>query len=220
MSCPAGALRIRVYAGVDPVTKRRHDLVEIIPPGPQAEKKARAVRDRLVSQVEERRNPRTNATVDQLLARYLNQFDGAPNTLTLWSPLRPADGRVGGPLGGVDLSAGECPGRNVVAATHDQHPARAGDDRYRHGGRSSGGGSGSAASCTSCESAARAAPATGVVAAVAAGRPADPRSAPATAVRRPSQQGVGRRRCRGPRRSSAVGPRTAGRRAHARMVPQ
>jgi integrase len=31
---------VRVYAGVDPVTKRRHDLVEIIPPGPQAERKA------------------------------------------------------------------------------------------------------------------------------------------------------------------------------------
>ncbi|GAY11639.1 mobile element protein [Pseudonocardia sp. N23] len=30
----------------------------------------------------EKRNPRTSATVDQLLARYLDQFDGAPNTLT------------------------------------------------------------------------------------------------------------------------------------------
>jgi integrase len=38
---------------------------------------ARAVRDRLVSQVEENRNARTTATVDQLLERYLDQFDGA-----------------------------------------------------------------------------------------------------------------------------------------------
>jgi integrase len=60
---PSGALRVRVYAGVDPVTKRRHDLVEIIPPDPQAEKEAYAARDRLVNQVEERRNSRTNATV-------------------------------------------------------------------------------------------------------------------------------------------------------------
>ncbi len=81
---PSGALRVRVYAGVDPVTKRRHDLVEIIPPGPHAERRARAARDRLVSQVPERRNPRTTATVDQLLDRYLDQFDGAPNTLTLY----------------------------------------------------------------------------------------------------------------------------------------
>lgn len=29
------------------------------------------------------RSPRTSATVDQLLDRYLDQFDGAPNTLTL-----------------------------------------------------------------------------------------------------------------------------------------
>jgi integrase len=80
----SGALRVRVYAGIDPVTKKRHTLTEVIEPGPQAERKARAARDRLVSQVEERRNPRTSATVDQLLERYLDQFDGAPNTLTLY----------------------------------------------------------------------------------------------------------------------------------------
>ena len=66
---PSGALRVRVYAGQDPVSKRRHDLIEIIPPGPGADKEARRVRDRLISQVEERRNPRTKATVDQLLER-------------------------------------------------------------------------------------------------------------------------------------------------------
>lgn len=81
---PSGALRVRVYAGVDPVTKRRHDLIEIIPPGPGADKQARRTRDRLISQVGERRNPRTNATVDQLLERYLDQFDGAASTLTLY----------------------------------------------------------------------------------------------------------------------------------------
>ena len=29
---PSGAYRVRVYAGVDPITKGRHDLVEVIPP--------------------------------------------------------------------------------------------------------------------------------------------------------------------------------------------
>jgi integrase len=82
---PSGARRVRVYAGVDPVTKKRHDLVEIIPPGPQADRKARAARDRLVSQVEEKRNPRTSATVDQLLQRYLDQFDGADSTKALYT---------------------------------------------------------------------------------------------------------------------------------------
>lgn len=75
---------MRVYAGVDPVTKRRHDLIEVVPPGPHADKIARATRDRLVNEVAERRNPRTSATVGQLLDRYLDQFDGAPNTLTLY----------------------------------------------------------------------------------------------------------------------------------------
>ena len=32
----------------------------------------------------ERRNPRTSATVEQLLDRYLDQFDGTPNTLTIY----------------------------------------------------------------------------------------------------------------------------------------
>lgn len=81
---PSGALRVRVYAGVDPVSKRRHDLIEIVPPGPGAEKQARRIRDRLINEVEERRNPRTKATVDQLLERYLDQFDGATSTLTLY----------------------------------------------------------------------------------------------------------------------------------------
>src|SRR4051812_27914782 len=78
---PSGALRVRVYAGVDPVTKKRHNLLEVVPPGPRAWREAEKIRDRFLHEVAERRNPRTSATVDQLLARYLDQFDGAPNTL-------------------------------------------------------------------------------------------------------------------------------------------
>lgn len=81
---PSGALRVRVYAGVDPVTKRRHTLTEIVPAGPGADRRARAARDRLISQIEERRNPRTNATVNQLLERYLEQLDAAPRTKELY----------------------------------------------------------------------------------------------------------------------------------------
>ena len=83
-SLPSGALRVAVYAGIDPVTKRRHYLREIVPAGPGAERAAEAARSRLVAEVAERRNPRTSATVDQLLERYLDQFDGSPNTLTLY----------------------------------------------------------------------------------------------------------------------------------------
>jgi integrase len=78
----SGALRVRVYAGVDPVTKKRHTLIETVPAGPKAQREAEKVRDRLLREIAEKRNPRTSATVNQLLTRYLDQFDGAPNTLT------------------------------------------------------------------------------------------------------------------------------------------
>jgi integrase len=75
-----GTLRVRVYAGIDPVTKRRHDLVEFVPPGPRAEARAEAARVRLVNQVNERRHPRTAATVAQLLDRYLRELRVARKT--------------------------------------------------------------------------------------------------------------------------------------------
>ena len=74
----SGALRVRVYAGVDPLTKRRHDLTEIIQPGPNAAGDAEKARTRLLSQVDERRNPR--ATVNQLLDRWLEVLDVEPST--------------------------------------------------------------------------------------------------------------------------------------------
>jgi integrase/DNA-binding FadR family transcriptional regulator len=71
---PSGALRVKVYAGVDPVTKRRHYLRETIPAGPKAEREAKKVLARLVAEIYERRNPRTSATVAQLLERYLDEL--------------------------------------------------------------------------------------------------------------------------------------------------
>ena len=59
-----------MYAGADPVTGRRHDLVEVIPAGPRAATLAEEARTRLLSQVDEKRQPRTNATVNQLLGRH------------------------------------------------------------------------------------------------------------------------------------------------------
>lgn len=78
---PSGALRVKVYAGVDPVTKRRHYLTEVISAGRGAQAEAEKVLTRLLNEVDERRNPKTTATVEQLLDRYLDQhFDGAPST--------------------------------------------------------------------------------------------------------------------------------------------
>jgi integrase len=67
---PSGSLRVVVYAGLNPVTGQRHYLKEVIPAGPRAGTLAEAVRTRLLSEVDEKRNARTNATVEQLLARH------------------------------------------------------------------------------------------------------------------------------------------------------
>ncbi|MGH3366220.1 MAG: site-specific integrase, partial [Nocardioidaceae bacterium] len=68
---PSGALRVKVYAGEDPLTGRRHYLRETIAAGPTAAREAEHARARLLNQVDEGRNPRTKATVDQLMDRYL-----------------------------------------------------------------------------------------------------------------------------------------------------
>src|SRR5690349_17492389 len=77
---PSGSLRVRVYAGIDPLSKKKHYLVETVPTGPTAAKQAEKVRTRLLNQVDERRNPRTNATVNQLMDRYLDVLNIAVTT--------------------------------------------------------------------------------------------------------------------------------------------
>jgi integrase len=67
---PSGSLRVKVYAGQDPVTKRRLYLDEVVSPGPKQAREAEQARTRLLNQVDERRNPKTRATVSQLVERY------------------------------------------------------------------------------------------------------------------------------------------------------
>jgi hypothetical protein len=100
---PSGALRVRVYAGIDLVTKRRHYLTEIIPVRPKAEAEADRARTRLVNQVDERPNPKTNATVNQLLDRYFELFDGERTTLRSYQ--RHAANRIRPLIGGVKVGA-------------------------------------------------------------------------------------------------------------------
>jgi len=78
---PSGSLRVRVYAGIDPVSRKRHHLTAIIPAGPRAEKEAEKARTRLLSQVDEQRNPRTRATVNQMLDRHLEMLSVEETTL-------------------------------------------------------------------------------------------------------------------------------------------
>ncbi|MGH3615878.1 MAG: tyrosine-type recombinase/integrase [Pseudonocardia sp.] len=104
---PSGALQVRVTAGKDPITGRRNELVEVIPPGPKAAEAAEAARTRLLHQVDERRHPRTNATVNQLLDRHFEHATLAPATLDTYrgyadNHIRPLIGKE--PVGSLDAS--------------------------------------------------------------------------------------------------------------------
>jgi integrase len=72
---PSGSFQVTVYGGEDPLTGKRIDLNETVPAGPNAAKRAEQVRTRLLSQVDEHRNARTAATMNQLMDRYLEVLD-------------------------------------------------------------------------------------------------------------------------------------------------
>src|SRR5215211_3292519 len=76
----SGALRVRVYAGTDVLTGRELYLKQTVPAGPRARQRAERVLDELVRQVAEGRQPRTNASVRQLLARHLEVAAVEPRT--------------------------------------------------------------------------------------------------------------------------------------------
>jgi integrase len=82
---------VKVYAGIDRITKKRHYLTETIPPGPTARKDAEKARTRFLSQIDDRRNPRTRATVDQLLDRWLEVRRRDVDSAGLRQEAQPAD---------------------------------------------------------------------------------------------------------------------------------
>jgi hypothetical protein len=84
---PSGSLRVTVYAGHDPLTKRRHYICEVIPAGPTAEAEAAEALRRLVVQVDEQRRPRTAATVEQLLDQNFELLEVDPGTLGTYRSL-------------------------------------------------------------------------------------------------------------------------------------
>lgn len=68
---PSGSLRVRVYAGTNPVTGHPRTLTQTIPDGPIALADAEAACRRLVDRVREQRQPRTDVTLSELLDRHL-----------------------------------------------------------------------------------------------------------------------------------------------------
>ena len=102
---PSGSLRVKVYAGVDPVSKKPLYLTDVIPAGPDAPKLAEKAKTKLLNQVDERRNPKTRATVNQLLDRYFELLKVEERTLEDYKSLarnhiRPLIGDQ--PIGRVD----------------------------------------------------------------------------------------------------------------------
>jgi len=98
---PSGSLRVKVYAGSDPLTGRDVYLREVVPAGPQAQRRAEKVRTKLLAQVDQRRNPRTTATVDQLLDRCFELMAVDERTLADYRSL--ADNHVRPLLGRLQL---------------------------------------------------------------------------------------------------------------------
>lgn len=77
---PSGSLRVRVYSDLDPVTRHRRYLTETIPDGPDALEDAEAACRRLLTQVRENRQPRTDITLGRLLARHLAMMHASGTT--------------------------------------------------------------------------------------------------------------------------------------------
>jgi integrase len=68
---PSGSLRVKVYAGLHPVTGRPRYIGETIADGPKAREQAEEACRRLLSQVRRGRRLHSHATVNDLLTRHL-----------------------------------------------------------------------------------------------------------------------------------------------------
>ncbi|ADB31255.1 transcriptional regulator, GntR family [Kribbella flavida DSM 17836] len=77
---PSGSVRVKVYAGLDQVTKTRLYLTETVKPGPDQKKLVKQAKTRLLNEIDEQRNPKTRATLGQLIERHLEVADIAEST--------------------------------------------------------------------------------------------------------------------------------------------
>jgi integrase len=77
---PSGSLRVRVYAGQDPVTEKAFYLTATVPPGPKQAQEARN-QDPIPESGGRRADPRTRANVGQLIEKYFEVVDVDVQTL-------------------------------------------------------------------------------------------------------------------------------------------
>lgn len=77
----SGALRVRVEAGVDPITGKRHRPTVTIPPGPDDQHQAEVTLTRLLNEVDEQRHPKTKVNIAHLVGAYQNERQAARTTI-------------------------------------------------------------------------------------------------------------------------------------------
>jgi integrase len=106
---------VRVFAGTDPLTGMRITLIETVPAGPRAARQVDKVRTRLIHQIDEGKQSRTGATVDQLLDRYLEVLEVDQTTQARYESMLRLHVRP--MLGGAELA-------KVSGETIDQLRAR------------------------------------------------------------------------------------------------
>jgi hypothetical protein len=102
----SGSFRVKVYAGVDAITGKPHHLRETARTSAEAEK----VRTRLLSAVDERRAPRSQATLGMLIDRWLEVADveeHAPRLPVEGRDAHPADPRAHQAVQGRRRAAGD-----------------------------------------------------------------------------------------------------------------
>ncbi|MGH3463375.1 MAG: hypothetical protein ACRDP9_18090, partial [Kribbellaceae bacterium] len=73
---PNGKFRATVYAGIDPLTGKQRYLKETT----DTEKQAQVALSKLLTQVDERRHPRSNITVRQAVDKWLDVAEHARST--------------------------------------------------------------------------------------------------------------------------------------------
>ncbi|ALG06263.1 tyrosine-type recombinase/integrase [Kibdelosporangium phytohabitans] len=79
---PSGSLRIRIYSGTDPITRRPHYLSATIPAGPTAEHQAQRVLQRFIDQIDQHHQRRASATLTDLINEHIDKLHAAVTTKT------------------------------------------------------------------------------------------------------------------------------------------
>ncbi|WP_326957614.1 tyrosine-type recombinase/integrase [Amycolatopsis sp. NBC_01286] len=77
----SGSLRVRVDAGADPITGKRHRPTVIVPPGPDDEHQAEVALTRLLNEVDEQRHPKTKVDIGHLVLNYQDERKAARTTI-------------------------------------------------------------------------------------------------------------------------------------------